>query len=377
MSAKIGRNDPCPCGSGKKYKKCCMEKDEKEKVIPFPGPMRGFSEENLRRYRDAMERWDESSGPRPSFNEFMGRPNIATGTVRELQELVQGRNFASKAELEAFVETHIEAQNSAPREEFLGLSPARMRGVLSRPYREEDGIMAIREDIADGDVAGVPAVGQCRFLLEKIGASEKGIKATAKGNLPRALAVGFYDTFERADDRFAMNPMGEDDVPLLGKARFALRNLGLIKYAMGRYALTKKGRALLEHFTPAALYLDLFRFCAETMDWRSTTRYSDAMGFLQTSWVFCLYLLRQKAADWAVADDLAETYMRAFPSLVDEVGGEYAETTVRSGFIFLFLERFASYFGLVERVTGEDRLLDHDAKYRTTELFRKLFRWSV
>ena len=25
---KIGRNDPCPCGSGKKYKKCCMNKDK-------------------------------------------------------------------------------------------------------------------------------------------------------------------------------------------------------------------------------------------------------------------------------------------------------------------------------------------------------------
>ena len=24
--AKIGRNDPCPCGSGKKYKNCCMRK---------------------------------------------------------------------------------------------------------------------------------------------------------------------------------------------------------------------------------------------------------------------------------------------------------------------------------------------------------------
>ena len=22
----IGRNDPCPCGSGKKYKKCCLNK---------------------------------------------------------------------------------------------------------------------------------------------------------------------------------------------------------------------------------------------------------------------------------------------------------------------------------------------------------------
>jgi hypothetical protein len=28
MSKKIGRNDPCPCGSGKKYKHCCMRSDE-------------------------------------------------------------------------------------------------------------------------------------------------------------------------------------------------------------------------------------------------------------------------------------------------------------------------------------------------------------
>jgi uncharacterized protein YecA (UPF0149 family) len=24
--SKTGRNDPCPCGSGKKYKKCCLLK---------------------------------------------------------------------------------------------------------------------------------------------------------------------------------------------------------------------------------------------------------------------------------------------------------------------------------------------------------------
>ena len=27
---KVGPNDPCPCGSGKKYKKCCMQKDKME-----------------------------------------------------------------------------------------------------------------------------------------------------------------------------------------------------------------------------------------------------------------------------------------------------------------------------------------------------------
>ncbi|MDD3334836.1 MAG: SEC-C metal-binding domain-containing protein [Eubacteriales bacterium] len=25
---KIGRNEPCPCGSGLQYKKCCLEKTE-------------------------------------------------------------------------------------------------------------------------------------------------------------------------------------------------------------------------------------------------------------------------------------------------------------------------------------------------------------
>lgn len=29
MPDKIGRNDPCPCGSGKKYKKCCLSKYDK------------------------------------------------------------------------------------------------------------------------------------------------------------------------------------------------------------------------------------------------------------------------------------------------------------------------------------------------------------
>jgi hypothetical protein len=26
--AKTGRNDPCPCGSGQKYKRCCLPRDE-------------------------------------------------------------------------------------------------------------------------------------------------------------------------------------------------------------------------------------------------------------------------------------------------------------------------------------------------------------
>ena len=34
-TTKVGRNDPCPCGSGKKYKKCCLNKPEEEVVRKF------------------------------------------------------------------------------------------------------------------------------------------------------------------------------------------------------------------------------------------------------------------------------------------------------------------------------------------------------
>ena len=30
---KIGRNDPCPCGSGKKFKNCCMNSGKYDKYI--------------------------------------------------------------------------------------------------------------------------------------------------------------------------------------------------------------------------------------------------------------------------------------------------------------------------------------------------------
>ena len=34
MTEKVGRNDPCPCGSGKKYKSCCFPKrQQKERPL--------------------------------------------------------------------------------------------------------------------------------------------------------------------------------------------------------------------------------------------------------------------------------------------------------------------------------------------------------
>lgn len=46
--AKIGRNDPCPCGSGKKYKRCCLARAEASS---------GFSQEERLSALDKLERF--------------------------------------------------------------------------------------------------------------------------------------------------------------------------------------------------------------------------------------------------------------------------------------------------------------------------------
>ncbi len=35
MSQRVSRNDPCHCGSGKKYKKCCLSKDAEDTQTEF------------------------------------------------------------------------------------------------------------------------------------------------------------------------------------------------------------------------------------------------------------------------------------------------------------------------------------------------------
>jgi tetratricopeptide (TPR) repeat protein len=45
---KTGRNAPCPCGSGKKYKLCCLER-ETEAPTDFPSPRPVMFEDDIDR----------------------------------------------------------------------------------------------------------------------------------------------------------------------------------------------------------------------------------------------------------------------------------------------------------------------------------------
>jgi len=58
--AKIGRNEPCPCGSGRKYKKCCIDK-----------PIKPFTEEDISNYLNNF--WSYNDVKQMSTNEIIKR----------------------------------------------------------------------------------------------------------------------------------------------------------------------------------------------------------------------------------------------------------------------------------------------------------------
>ena len=39
MNLKLGRNESCPCGSGKKFKRCCIDKINGKDDEDFSNPM--------------------------------------------------------------------------------------------------------------------------------------------------------------------------------------------------------------------------------------------------------------------------------------------------------------------------------------------------
>ncbi len=67
MKSKTGRNDSCPCGSGKKYKNCCCDK---ETVSHAYKPILS-NEDDILKYTEFVERWDRSKGTIPSFIEYL------------------------------------------------------------------------------------------------------------------------------------------------------------------------------------------------------------------------------------------------------------------------------------------------------------------
>jgi len=208
----IGRNDPCPCGSGRKFKTCCL--DKQDSVPPDRGTAR-----------------------------------VSAG----LRQALASREFASMSEVQAFVGRYMQQQNQTPLEEFHGLSPEQMHRMQHFPFSSPE-LVKVPEVLNTSPTA--PIMTLFGLLTEAIG--EQGLKPTAKGNLPRkfcrATALAFWgeDVYQENTRFGGIN--GEQDFPDLHTTRLVAKLAGLIRKYKGRFILSRNCRALLSGDGAAAIY---------------------------------------------------------------------------------------------------------------------------
>ena len=313
---KISRNDPCPCGSGQKYKKCCLERRQTPTQLEIPADV-----------------------------------------LAEVRQTLEGKEFASLEEMNAFLSKYMNQRNQASREDFAGLSPEQMHRFLHFPFESPD-LVSFPENLAVEPAAPIMTLFQ--LLAEAIG--KEGLKPTAKGNLPRnfcretALAYWGEKTYSE-NTRFG-NINKEDDFTDLHVTRIIAELAGLIRKNRGRFILSRDCRKFLEVSGMAGIYPQLFRSGTLKFNWAYRDRYPE-LGFIQQSFLFTLYLLHRHGKDWRPDTFYEDHFLSAFPMILKEVPPESyftPEQTVRSCYSFRTLENFARFFGLakVEAITTED-----------------------
>lgn len=314
---KINRNDPCPCGSGKKYKKCCLEKHQ-------------------------------------SYDQ----PEDVVETFTDIRQLLASKEFSSLDEVNAFLATHMTQRNQLPKKDFDGLSSEQMHRFLHFPF-ESDTLIVFPKQLATQPSA--PILTLFSVLVEAIG--EKGLKPTATGNLPRNFcreaALRYWEAGTYEEKTRYGNINKEEDFFDLHVTRIVAELAGLIRKYRGKFILSRECRMLICESGMTCIYPRLFRTYVERFNWGYWDGYPE-LSFIQQSFLFSLYLLHRHGGDWRPQTFYEAHFLQAFPMILKEVPtGPYTnpEQTVRSCYSFRNLEHFWDFFGLakIELISTEQR----------------------
>lgn len=323
----VGRNDPCPCGSAKKFKHCCL-----------------------------------------GTQDTTASNDGATSAPKTLREALEDQQFSSLEQAQAFVSQHTQGQNQRPRDEFHGLSPEQMHQMLNLPFSSPE-LVCIAEVLPTNPTA--PILRLFNLLTDAIG--EKGLKPTAKGNLPRkfcreaALDYWGEETYQERTRFGGINR--EDDFPDLHVTRLVAELAGLVRKYKGRFILSHDCRRLLAGGGLAEIYPRLFRTYVEQFSWAYRDGYPE-LRFIQSAFLFTLYLLTRYGDTWRPQMFYEDAFLRAFPMVLDDIppGPASPEATLGNCYTWRTLVDFAGFLGLAAVEPTSDDFLCREYRVKALPL---------
>ncbi len=306
----VGRNDPCPCGSGKKYKYCCLEKQNS----PF--------------------------SPDPE----------------DFEQLLKGGEFDSMEEMQAFVNQFMNMENASPIDDFDGLSSDQVHQLLYSPLDSPD--CATFFNVQEKDLKA-PVMTLFSMLFEAMG--EKGLKATAKGNLPRQFCRDKAAIFwaEQGEDSFFEPEKIRSEVEFseMHYLRIVAELAELVGKEKGKFVISKKCRTLLNEEGMAGIYRRLFIAYTQNFNWGYCDRYPE-VHFFQQSFLYTLFLLQKYGGKMRHQRFYEDKFLQAFPSIeseMPETAYSDKQQIARDCYFHRSFYLFARFFGLAELTKDDEK----------------------
>jgi len=334
--SKTGRNAPCPCGSGMKYKKCCLSQDLENKA----------------------------------------QESQAKVINQTIEEAVAGQQFESLDDAQVFVNHKVQQMNEKPSEDLGGFSPSQLHRLLYSPL-EEQTLIQWQVTISNEALNQAPIF--CIYQCLKHYLQENKAKATLKGMLPKVLVKFVQTEFETVFGNEALdyryNKINkEQDFRELHTGRLIFELAGLIRKYKGHFVLTKKALKL----TDSETYKLLLTAYVNDYNWAYDDYFEDAIFFQTATWYSLVKLSRLNNQE-ASLSDFAEGFITVFPAVLNSFETTEYQTCLDSAsyaYKIRMISRFWVFFGLVtlksKRFTKE-----YNAKFVATEVLRQVFAFKI
>ncbi len=312
---KIGRNDLCPCGSGKKYKRCCMDK-----------PSQQFAQ-----IQDEIE-----------------------------QTLAMNPNL-NLEELNAVAQYKMAQVNDLPNDDFFGVSPSQMHNWLYAQFNE---LMAV-SITTPKDLSMSPVMRYLEIIVNEAMDNGGSFKATAKGNLPTKLVkqasevLAQFAVYKDAilTQFYEYQGSNEDKFDALHYTRVLAEIAGIIYHKGGRFHLKKTAQKQMQNQGIGAFFLPMLEAAVREYNWGYLDGWEETVD-LRLFWLFMLWRIKGHRS----FHRLIEEVITAFPSLLEQLEPDKYYSSKQKLSLMIesrFINRFLQYWGFVTFVpvcaTGERR----------------------
>jgi len=303
LRMKVGRNDQCPCGSGKKYKRCCMDTTSKHHAEIFD----------------------------------------------DIAQTVAMNPYLTMDELNLVTQHKVAERNNRPIEDFCGLTPTQMANWLYAPFSQLDWVnISTPEDLSTS-----PVMSYLALIFDQAMMQDGSIKATAKGNLPARLvkqasellpefAVAQFETVPSISE-FAGN--NEDKFNALHYTRVLAQLAGILYLKGGRFYVKKAARKQYQAQGITAFFLPVLEAAVKQYNWSYLDAFTEEVE-LRTFWVFMVWRLQTHGS----VEKLTDEVCTAFPDLLQRFADDdffSPRDQLRVLIELRFVERFLQFWGFV------------------------------